>query len=108
MYVCSLQELIIRLFLGQETLGEGVRDLGRLFHDVTEISRQRHRALAVCFQLAQWSRHRRLDVQRRAACDVSALRTRHVMLNGCLTFAYLIIDTNSINCHNSSMYAEII
>ena len=66
MYVCSLQELIIRLFLGQETLGEGVRDFGRLFHDVTEISRQRHRALAVGFQLAQRSRHRRLDVERRA------------------------------------------
>ena len=45
MNVCSLQELIIRLFLGQETLGEGVRDLGRLFHDVTKISRQLRRAL---------------------------------------------------------------
>ena len=64
MDVCSLQELILRLFLGQETLGEGVRDLGRLFHDVTEISRQRHRALAVGFQLAQRSRHHRLDVER--------------------------------------------
>ena len=64
MDVRSLQELIVRLFLGQETLGEGVRDLGRLFHDVTEISRQRHRALAVGFQLAQRLRHSRLDVQR--------------------------------------------
>ena len=64
MNVCSLQELIIRLVLGQETLGEGVRDFGRLFHDVTEISRQRHGALAVGFQLAQRSRHRRLDVER--------------------------------------------
>ena len=64
MNVCSLQKLIIWLFLGQKTLGEGVRDLGRLLHDVTEISRQRHGALAVGFQLAQRSRHRRLDVQR--------------------------------------------
>ena len=62
-----LEEVVIRFLLRQEVLGERVRDLRRLLHDVTEVARQRHTALTVGLELVERSSQGRFNVESRAS-----------------------------------------
>ena len=67
MQVCLVEEVVVGLFLRQEVLGERVRDLRRLLHDVTEVARQRHAALTVGLELVERSSQGRFNVESRAS-----------------------------------------
>ena len=69
MQVRLVEEVVVGLFLRQEVLGERVRDLRRLLHDVTEVSSQCHTSLAVRLQLVQRSGQGRFNVEGRTSCN---------------------------------------